>query len=176
MSKKAMISFNQMYYIIRLIFFMIVVLFIYHTISSHMKTEVDIFDVESSLIMQRFLFDSNGFSYIDKDTSRQYVGIIDRKKFTNEYYDKVLSKAVYFDSENPHLSGKLTLKDVSGNAIDSIIYNKKQYDVWAPIAKAGYIKGKGGVQINTKQFYVLIKDDDKLDKGILEIEVVIPKS
>lgn len=170
-----MISFNEMYYVIRLIFFMIVVFFIYQLIHSNIKAEVDIFDVESSLVMQRFLFDSNSFSYIDEDTDRQYIGIIDKEKFTKEYYDEVLSKGVYFNSEDPHLSGKLTLKDISGNVINSLIYNKKQYDIWAPIAKAGYTQGRGGIQISTKNFYVLIKDNDELKKGILEIEVIMPK-
>jgi len=172
MDKKATISYNQMYYVVRLFFLMIIVFFIFNTINSHLQTEIDIFDVESSLIMQRFFFDSNSFSYVDEDTGRQYTGIVDKKKFTKEYYDEFLSKGIYSDSKNPHISGKLTLKGISDEE-PSIIYNQEQYDVWKPLAKS---KGIGGARINTKQFYVLIKDDDKLEKGTLEIEIIIPNS
>ena len=173
MNKKATISFNQMYYVVRLFFLMIIVFFIFNTINSHLQTEIDIFDVESSLIMQRFFFDSNSFSYIDEDTGRQYVGIVDKEKFTKEHYDKFLSKGVYSDSKNPHISGKLTLKEVSGEET-SIVYNQEQYDMWRPLAKSN-AKGIGGARINAKQFYVLIKDDE-LEQGILEIEIIIPNS
>lgn len=167
-----MISTNQMYYIVRLMFFMIIIFYIYSVINNHMKEEVDIFEVESSIVRQRFLNDNGSFCYTDTVTGRFYPGIIDINKFNQDFYDSQISKEIYIDNENPYLSGNITLKDINGNYMDSITFNEKQYSIYAPLAKAGYVKGKGGVRKNTKIIYVLIKEEDQTSTGFLEMEVV----
>lgn len=158
------------------IFFLIVVLFsLVLLVRSIIVTELDIFNAEADLFIQRVLLSRNSISYYDQDIDRLYPGIIDLDKFMSPNINEILNLSMYYGIENDKVAAALTLKDDTGVILRTIIYNPDYYARWKEMLTASWIKGPGGVRGKTKSYEVLIKGTE-LRRGTLEIEVILPNS
>ena len=176
MNKRGNIAFNVLMWFFK-IFFVIIVLFaVVLLIRSFIITELDIFNAEADIFVQKILMSRNGISYTDPDLDRVYPGIIDKVTFESFEIESLLNTSIYYGKDNKKIAANITLKNDAGNTIRSIVYNKNQYHYWKVLLEASWISGPGGVRSKTKQFNVLIKDQDSIQNGFLIIEVIIPNS
>jgi len=172
MNKKA--AFDMIVNIFRLLFVIVVFYSILFLARAFIAQKVDIFDVESKLLAHRLMF-SNEVSYTDKDIGRNYIGVIDLKKFNSDEIEESMLNSIYYGKINSEASAKLTLKDLDDNIEYETFYNRELYDEKKVLVEAKLI-GKGSAQSLDTNFYVLIKDDDKLKRGALKIEAILPNS
>ena len=174
MNKKAVV-FNVLMWFFK-IFFLIIVLFsLVLLIRSFIITELDIFNAESDIFIQRILMSRTGISYYDKDVDRLYPGIIDIGRFTLPTIERILNESIYFGTENKKIAASLTLKNEIGTTIKTIIFNSDFYFTWEKMYKAQWLKGPGGINVKARKFEVLIKGTE-LKRGSLDIVVIIPNS
>jgi len=158
------------------IFFLVIVLFtLILLIRSFIVTELNVFNAESDIFIQRIMLSRDSISYYDVDIDRVYPGIIDLDKFTSATIDKVLNDSVYYGTENKKIAASFTLKDESDNVIKSITYNPDYFSRWKEMYEAQWMNGPGGVGAKAKRFEVLIKGTE-LKRGFLEIVVILPNS
>ena len=173
--KKAMISFNMLMFIPRIIFLVAVIFSILLLVRTYIVISVDTFDAESELIYHRFLYSVNGISYYDKDINRLHPGIIDPERFNST----ILNKSIDFGEET-HIGAMLVLKEIIGDETKikkTVYYNEALYYEKIKLARAGLTKGPGGARAIKKENPVLYMDKDgKTKKGILEVEIVIPNT
>jgi len=131
MDKKAILTFEVMMYIPRLIFLAIMVMIIIVMVEGFKNDQVDTSQVEIEVMTQRLLFSPNAISYCDE---RCYPGIIDINLFENqEAFNKRMSKA--FNSSDSRVAFRLKIQD--GNIlVRDVTYNQDAYNTWYQLSKA----------------------------------------
>ncbi len=168
---KALMSFNMLMWIPRIIFMVIVLFSVIFLATWYAWQEIHSWQAESGLITQRMLYSINGISYHDPLSSRLYPGIIDLSKFQNNQIP-ILDSSIYYGPENKHLGAKITIKDMQDNILREGIYNN---DIYSRIVQEGRT-GAGGIDVSRKKIYVLAKDTQQLIPAIAEITVVIART
>jgi len=176
MNKKGDISFNTILWVPKIIFAIIVLFTIVLLIRSFIVTELDIFNAEADIFVQRILMSRNGISYIDPDLDRTYPGIIDENAFRSVDIDTILNTSIYYGDTNKKIAANITLIRENGEFVRSIIYNPDYFYRWKELLRAHWVRGPGGVRGKTKDIQVLIKEQDRLKNGMLKVEVIIPNS
>ncbi len=152
---------------------LVVLIFIVHgLVNVGIKNEVDIFDAESEMIIQRLMHSKDSFTYYDADIGRLYPGMLELDKFTEQTLYSMFNPA----GDDEHLSMKLTLttwkKSREKLDVKPIYLNRENFEKW--IVLTGFL-GRGGKKLRTETFQVtaLAKDNQKF-VGDLKIEVVMP--
>ena len=178
MNKKGNVVFNGLMWIIKIIFLVAVLFSLVFLVRSFIVTELDIFNAETDIFVQRILLSRNGVSYIDEDLDRLYPGIVDMDKFLSPDFEDILNHSIYFGEVNKKIASNITLLDEDGDTIRTVIYNPEYFFRWKEMLEAQWLRGPGGVGGKKKQFQVLIKSADSADlrPGLLIVEVVIPNS
>jgi len=201
MNKKAILAFNVLMTFIRILLLIIVMIVIISLIRSFFIMEVNTFNVEVELFIQRVLY-SEALMFYDNDIDRFYPSMVDLNKFTAEHVEKNLNKSIYFKN-NRKVAAKITLLDFEGQPyqkssddympyeegmfpigddtsyndnIEPVYLNKEWYNLWIVRAKSAWNIGPGGVKRKQKNIFVLIKEDNQLKKGYLKFDVIIPNS
>ena len=160
--KKALLSFNMLMWIPRIIFMTIVIFSILLMVGSYFRFEIAISGAESELFVQRLLNSPHGISYYDPLSNRVYPGIIDLDNFD------LLNKSVFY-GEQKQVGAKLIVKDLGNKVLSERIYNNIVYRRLAQ-------EGKGGVDVFRKSLYILVRNESGQIPGMLNLEVVlIPK-
>ena len=159
MNKKALMQFNVMMWIPRLVFMVVVISSILLLVGLYFKMELTVSRAESELFMQRLLYSPHGLSFYDPYSNRIYPGIIDVNNLD------LINKSLFY-GENKHIGAKLTLTDMNNNVLAERTY---YYLVYRRIAQ----EGKGGVDVFRKALNVVIKNESKQIPGILRTEIVI---
>lgn len=170
MNKKA--SFDLVVNLFRLLFVIVVFYSVLFLTNAFTVQKVDIFETESKLLSNRLIL-SNDISYVETDINREYIGIIDLQKFTSNDFEKNLLNSIYYGKVNSETSAKLTLKDLDENKEYEVFYNKGLYNEKKVLVEAKLI-GSGSAKRLDTNFYVLIKDNDKLKRGVLNIDAILP--
>ncbi len=145
-----------------------IVVVMYGLISLGINNEIDIFNAESELVIQRIIYDQDGISFYDSELKRAYPGIIDSKKFNNNHLETIFS----LPKDDQHLAVNLSLKLEDGES-KSVSLNGKWFERWYPLRDRS---GKGGKRWKQEAFPVTYFDQDKDEKiaGMLTVEVIIP--
>lgn len=153
--------------------FVIVVFFSIITITKlSIKEKIDIFEVESKLLVHRLIL-SKDLNYVDVEINRRYVGIIDIEKFNSEDFKKNILNSIYYGKINSEASAKIVLEDTEIGEFYETYYNEELYKEKKVLVEAKLI-GIGAARGFVTEFYVLIKDKDKIRKGVLSIDAVLP--
>ena len=106
MSKKALVEYFPQF-IMRVIFLIIVLTAILFLINSYIRTEVQTFDAEASLFIQRVLYSKNCLAYQDESTGQVYPGIVEYASLaSDEFQERLAQCADYHDSR--HLAASST--------------------------------------------------------------------
>ena len=170
MNKKA--AFDTIVNLFRLLFVIVVFYSVLFLARAFIVQNVNIFEVESKLLAHRLTF-SSGINYIDTDIGRIHIGVIDLQKFNSNDIEKNLLNSIYYGRINSEASAKLTLKDLDDNLEYEAFYNKELYNEKKVIVESKII-GEGAAQRLDTNFYVLIKDNDKLKNGVLNVDTILP--
>lgn len=175
-SKKGDQTFNVLTFMFfRVGFLLVVFFFLVFLYKSYIVTTLDVSDLEAQVFMHSILNSKNGIILEDADIGRSYPEIIDLSRFNDQTMESMLQNSISYGKENRHIAAKFTLKDPDNKLMKEIVYNKEWYDRWHILAKTR-VRGPGGAKETIKPFYVLIKDNNNLQEGILEISVAIPNS
>lgn len=160
----------------RLIFLIVVFFSVVFLARAFIVEKIDVTEIESKLLVDRIALSSQ-INYVDSDTGRTYVGIIDIGKFTSDDFAKSLLNSMYYGKINTEASAKIVLRDLDASQGYGVVYkkfyNKELYDEKKVIVEAKLI-GAGAAKSLDTSFYVLIKDKDELRRGILNVEAILP--
>ena len=170
MDKKA--SFDTVVNLFRLLFVVMAFFSVVLLAKITVKEKIDVFEVQSRLLTNRLVF-SKDINYFDTDISRLYIGTVDLQKFNSGDIENNLLNSIYYGKINSEAAAKLTLKDMESQQSHQVFYNKGLYDEKEVLLKAKLI-GKGSAKRMDRNFYVLIKDNDKIKRGILNVDVILP--
>jgi len=178
-NKRADQTFNVITFMFFRIGFLIVVLFfMVFLVKGYITTSLDVSNLEAQIFMHSILNNKNGIIFNNENTGRSFPEIIDLSKFNNENIASALENTIDYGKDKRHIAAKLELKDIENKKLENteqIIYNEEWYNRLHTLAVTK-IRGPGGAKEIIRQFFVLIKDEDDIKKGILEISVVIPNS
>ena len=175
LNKSGTVSGHMVLWIPKFIYLMIGFLAVLLLLRLLIVTQIDSAESESSILINRLIYSPNDISYLDMDINRNYPGIIDYGKFTklknspNDLDVKTISYGQYTNL----IATKLTLNNMESKKEDIIFYNRENYEFWEPRILQTVTGGSGSVKSFTEQQYVLIKDQDKLSKGLLKIQVIV---
>ena len=173
--KRATISLEMALWLPRLIFLVLVIVLTSFLIHYFIADNVDTFDVETGLFSGSILF-SESISYVHPDTGRLEAGTIDLNKFLSADISKKIDSELGYGS-GKRLGAKISLENLeTGEKYADVFHKKEFYEEKTVIAEAGYARGAGGARASVKDYYVLIKDADSLEKGLLTISMVMPNS
>ena len=137
---------------------------------------IDSSEAEARILNNRVMYSPNVISYLDSDTNRAYPGIIDidkYRKLENIPINEIDRKTITYGEENKIIASKLVLKDIETSKEETVFYNKENYEFWEPRILSTVEGGSGSVKSFEEQRYVLIKESDKISRGILKINTLI---
>jgi hypothetical protein len=139
---------------------------------------IDSSEAEARILANRIFYSPNVISYYDSEIKRVYPSTIDFEKYRklqNTDINEIDTKSITYGKENKLIAAKLTLQNIETNAQDIVFYNKDGYEFWEPRLLSTVAGGSGSVDSITNQRYVLIKSNNKIEKGILNMQVIVRK-
>jgi len=169
MKKKAILSADFTWYLIRFLFLIIMMIVVIMIIKAFIITTVDIDGVQARIMQHRLLYSKSGISMYDAKIDRIYPGIIDSNRIDEVHLDEAL-----FMDPNYIMAGKITLKYADGTIVKEAYFNKKWYERLNPLSLTG-MQGTGGADSFEYETYVLIATQNPgvYQHGILVMSIVI---
>ena len=181
MKKKAVMTFDMIMYIPRMFFIIIVAALISYIIWSFIALTTNVKLQETHVLSNNIIYSTNGLAYQDHISHRTYPGVIDPKKF-DVTPDTPNALEIMFnhvdendEPDNDFIAMKVILSDFNNPPTwNKMMYlHESNYNRWADIAVTG-LKGAGGTKLINFTKYVLVKEDDKLERAKLTISFVMP--
>lgn len=165
--KKAMISFEMIYWIARVIFLAIVILSVVFLTRMYITGNTETDELEKIMIVNHFLY-SPSLLYYDEFTGRAMPGIIDINKLDNNLLDSSFD----FGDQFKMAAASIKISDIQNKPVKEAFYKKDDYDYFFPIV------GKGAGSASKYEFkgYTLYYSDGKIIQGMINITVLIPRS
>jgi len=160
MNKKAETTFSLIDWIPKMILTVIVFVLVVFILESFYKFDLSVEGVRTEVFAYN-LFSSDLINYYDVDIDRLYIGIIDKNKLAN------FDCSSFSYGVNKYYGAKIGIFSSDNNPISEVYCNKNEYDNWILFA---FDKNK--YYFLHKEYYVLIKENNKLSKGKLVIEVI----
>ena len=184
MNKKALISFNMINMIPKLIFLIIVLLSVVILIGIFINMGRDIYYKEADLFTLNLFYSPHGISYFNPDLNRITSGIIDEQELISNITEKRLNNSFYYGRQNEHLAAKIqiskqTLSMPRFTSIKTIYYNQGKttsygYKFWEPLS---FKEGIGSPYYFARTMPIQIRTTSgTLQDGILAIEVLIKRT
>jgi len=170
MNKKAV--FESIENIVNLMFLIIVFMTVVLMARGFIVQKVDIFEAESKLLTHR-IFLSDSISFVDSDTGRLHMGVVDLQEFNSDAFEDKIMNSIYFGDTNKEASARIVLKDLENDKEFEKFYNRELYKEKKVLVEAK-LTGKGSASKLDTDFYVLIRDGNKLKRGVLTIEAILP--
>lgn len=170
MKKKAILSYDIfMFGFIKLILLATIVVFVMFVVYLLVVNDVGVERLRAQIFVERVSSSPDCFPYYNEKIDRYYPNIIDFTEFEKETLEKCIDHG-----DKKFISAKLILENLDKpKELDknpkTLFYNEDEYKKWLPFSfdERYYLK------VN-KQRYVLIRENDKLYRGKLQIEVVTP--
>jgi hypothetical protein len=150
----------------RLLVYIVIVVFSLMFAGMIMRVSIDVIEGETRLIMNSLVLSPEGFIY--SENGRAYPGVIDINRF--DY--SVVSAAFNMPKED-YWGYNLTLFNANGEKIKSIVENRVWHARWKVIAASRAV-GSGAAINMIERYYIQIKYPDRLEPGVLQIDVTRP--
>ncbi|MFH2028191.1 MAG: hypothetical protein ABIJ08_03565 [Nanoarchaeota archaeon] len=166
MNKKAILAFDIMMWVIKLIILVTGATVVVFVIYMLVVNDVGVEHLRSQIFVERILSSPDCISYYNEDIDRVYPNIIDMAKFRNK---EKLAECIDYGSKKV-IAAKITLDNLdTGANIGISYYNEDEFNKWLPFSfdERFYLR-------TTKERYVMIKEGDVMIKGRLDIEIVTP--
>lgn len=170
-NRKGIISYNVTTLIFRILFLIFALTPIIFLIRSYVTVDIDIFDSEAKIMVERILYGPHGISYTDSDTGRVYPGIVKISAISEDS----LQKTFELGDQGRKVGAKVDI--TSKDDVSTLYINKERYEYLNTMAQAGWFRGSGGVYTRNEVHPILIMDQERtLSQGTCNITVVIQKS
>lgn len=152
---------DLMFWVFTTIIIIVIASLIYFAAKSVYEKKLDTNNIEHFIWSERIIA---SLSY--KNYGRTFNSIIDFEKFS----DETLANALILPSQKRRDSRvfKVILKDIELGSSNTIYSDKELYDDAVPLMRLKYLQ-------NQETKYVLIRKNNQLRKGILEIVELYPK-
>jgi hypothetical protein len=180
---KADISFHSINWIIRIVYTIIVLFFVFGLIRGMLVTKLDTQEAEMEIFLQRLLYSPNGISYYDQELKRFYPGVIDVSTFEQKKFEEEVEPSIFYGDDNRLVGAKLTLyyRDASSaNGRKKIVdkevrYNKHFFDEKEILylSGKGFTQGKGGITGKELIVPVTLRENNVDTPGMLGILVLM---
>ena len=144
----------------RMLFITLTFFVVFLFTSYQIQEKIEIQDIKNTVFITRALYSPTSFSYADIDTGRVFPGIIDMARFN----DNQLNNSFYYSGNN--MAARFEIKYIDSNKTKKAYLNKKYYDRWAPLTTFKKYSQ------TTKFRYILVQEEDELNKAVLRIDVV----
>lgn len=174
MNKRAMLEFRVILFTFyKLIVLLIIALSLYFFVTQFMKTNIDVFDVESEVFAYGVLNSPGGVSYLDKTTGRLYPGTINLDDIS--ILSKRMKEGFYYE-KNRYIAAEIVIMNKTKKPITKpIYYNKEFYEIWYPLGATG-VRGVGSAKIKEKTYPIILLKEGKKTQGFMKLTVAIPNS
>ena len=177
MNKQAIITFEMLMWIPRIIFLVFVMFAVIILIRSFIVEKVDVAELEANIFANRLLYSPNSISFTDHDTGRVYPGIIDSNKFKAGIAEQQLAKSIYYGNSNRVVGAKIALKNMDNSEENVVFYNKEFYDEKKILVDSRLTEGPGGARSYMKKLNVLNLDQEgSLHKAVMNIDIIMSNS
>jgi len=134
----------------------IIITIIVYIAGTFMGVQMETYNLEYDMISNRIV---KSLSYINPDTQRLELGIIDLENFKEGNIKKNIAQE--------GIGVKTTLKGVGNNINKEIYYDKGFYEDYIFLSKTN--------QNVKKKIYVLVKDEEEVKGAVLEIDIIFSK-
>lgn len=142
-------SFTQLIWILRIIFWILVLITCYGIISYFIQGSFEPWQAEAETFGLRMFYSPNGISYFDPVAGKIQPGTVDLMRFK----ERIWQESFFYEEE--HLAAKMVLRDMEGNLIIEDYVNEALYERWESLG--------AGVAKFSKKYYVLIKDEGQIE-------------
>lgn len=187
MHKKGEVTFKMT---LMVAIYLIVIMFVLFTTIFFVKKYVffdeDITEVEANVVLNALL--SSDIGLFSKKGGVTDFNTLNASFFSSDG-EESLSKLFNFSDQQPYVALKMTLyekdgktlyKDKSGKTVSSVYLNKRQYDAWKDIAlmngAARLVQSAGSAYLLNKKFIYTVDNGNLQEMGVVEIDVVMPRS
>jgi hypothetical protein len=171
-SRKAILSFNFLAMIPRIIFLVIMLTACVVLIRLFVTNKFNTQDIQAEFLVNGFIYSAAGVNYYDPLTGRSYPTVID----LNQLDQQELDDSFHFP-DNRLITAKISVSNEPGekDVLKTIYYNKRWYDNWYPLLKLS-LPGIGGVTDYKRTLPVIYRDEQgELVAGYVNYQVVQPK-
>lgn len=165
-SEGTSLTYNQVWHMIRYFFTLLIFLSIFLLLRNLLVVNLDIDDSVSAVMVNRFLYSNDCFSYYDEALERHFPGVIDPTRLTNNQADN----CVYFGEQNDYVAAQITL--IQQDSEKQIYYNEEGYKLLEPRTD---FSGSGSSKGFEESRYVLVREEERLVPGIFHIKLLIPQ-
>ncbi len=148
--------------IARLPFIALLLIIFSYIAANFSATAIDAYRSNDQILIKRVLYSPTALAYQDPETLRVYPGIIDLSKATQENIDSAFVLNVSY------IAAKVEIKTIVGTTLHELYINKVWYDRWNPYSSYE--------QYDKEVFkqYVLLRNGDALNRGLVRIHVISP--
>lgn len=164
MNTKGLIAFNELIWIVRIIFVVIVFVMAtvvyFYVVNVTFATEGE----EMGIFMYRLLYSPTGISQFDPLSGRVYPGVIDIQRLENNAWQE----SIDFDGE--YMAAKLTLQSDGTERV--FYYHQQKYDDWGVLAS---VRDSNIVSIEKSVPVQVTQPSQPLRSGVLTFHVLTPK-
>ncbi len=170
--KDAIISFNFVSMIPRIIFLVIMLMACVILIRLFINNKFDTNDTEAEIFIAGLIYGTGGVSYTDPLTGRTYPEVIDLAQLNSSELD-----AGFYRGDNRFIAAKISvLADRDDETpVKTVYYNREWYDNWRPLLVL-QLPGIGGVEDYVRTLPVIYRNDEGvLNAGYVEYQVVQPR-
>lgn len=176
--KKAELSFKQVMFMFAKFVMLIIIMFlIVYTTKKYIIVTSDITDLESEIMLRSLMTNKGSVIFYDEAIDRAYPFLIDIDKF-KLHYSETLANTFDYGKPQRVFAARLRLFDIKGEnykGADTMYINKDRYNEWERLAKARFF-GPGSAAEKTKKYYVNIIDNGCIERGVVEISIVMPNT
>lgn len=172
MNNKAMSTQEMVYWIVRILFAVMMLVSIFFIARIYESKVIDTAEIEAGLFKNYLLYSPEGLSYRNPSDGRLYPGIIDVKNLNTER----LESAADFGTPNDMAAALITLYNSSNDYVSSAYYNRQRYDDWKPLTYKTFL-GAGAVLMAINETYVIFVDENgNKMPGTLRTIVMVPRT
>jgi len=135
----AAISFNQIYWLGRLLYLIMVVVAIAALVNFYVKVNFDTYVAETELFSQRLLYSPGGLSFHDPYTNRVRPGFLDLSRFDASF----LNDSINYGDDDV-FAAELQVFDLDEEGplpFVSVTFNPERFEDWAKLSQ---LPGRGG--------------------------------
>ncbi|MBW2988138.1 hypothetical protein DRJ48_00245 [Candidatus Woesearchaeota archaeon] len=165
-----LLGYDMVYWIIRLVVLVIIIAVHLMFGSMMMTTNIDTKLGETQLMISGLLYSPDGFTYTEN--GRAYPGIVDFERFDKSTIDRAFHSPQ--SDELLYWGYNLTLFSKDRTKLKSIIGNPKWHKRWVVLAGTG-LPGSGSALRWVEEYYVMIKYKDRVEPGLLRIDITRPR-
>lgn len=168
--KKALMSFNMIAMIPRILFLVVVLMSCVILIRFFIINEFDTRELQTDLLVNGLLYSPGGAGWYDAETGRTFPEVIDLQQFSDRDFDH----ALFFPGNN-FITARIEVFSQDFIVLGTGYYNRQWYQNWEPLVTLN-IPGLGGIVKIERQYPIILRQPTgEFSNGFVRFTVLQPK-